>query len=180
MQSIAVLLDLTLLLVVLVAAVTDLGTRRIPNWLTVSALVLALGLRGFAGVEFFLTGLAAAAITFLLCLPVFALGGLGGGDVKLLTAVGAFLGLERLWGALAVTCIVGGLFALITVVRRGRVKETFWNMYMIFGRLRTGSAYAGWKEDSGDGLNIRSAGALTQPYGVAIAIGAIWAINPFF
>ena len=122
----------------------------------------------------------AAGIAFLICLPVFALGGLGGGDVKLLTAVGAFLGMERLWGALAVTAIAGGIFALASILLRRRTKETAWNMYMIFGKLRTRSAYAGWKEDSGDGLNIRSAGALTQPYGVAIAIGAIWAINPFF
>ena len=180
MPHLPVALDLILVAVVGLAATLDLRTRRIPNWLTVSALGLALLLRVPMGGEMLLSGLMAAGIAFLICLPVFALGGLGGGDVKLLTAVGAFLGMERLWGALAVTAIAGGVFALVTIVRRRRLKETAWNFYMISKKLPTRSAYSGWKSDTGDGLNIRSAGALTQPYGVAIAIGAIWAINPFF
>ena len=180
MSGIPLTLDLALLGLVAGAAVLDLRTRRIPNVLTVPALALALVLRGIMGVDPLLGGLMAAGIAFLICLPVFALGGLGGGDVKLLTAVGAFLGMERLWGALAVTAIAGGVFALVTIVRRRRLKETAWNFYMISKKLPTRSAYSGWKSDTGDGLNIRSAGALTQPYGVAIAIGAIWAINPFF
>ena len=175
-----VLLDVALLLTVIGAAVLDLRIRRIPNALTVPAFALALILRGSMGLDPFLAGLLAAGLAFLICLPVFALGGLGGGDVKLLTSVGAFLGMERIWGALAVTAIAGGVFALVTIIRKRRFKETAWNFYMISKKLPTRSAYAGWKQDSGDGLNIRSAGALTQPYGVAIAIGAIWAINPFF
>lgn len=180
MPSIALVLDFALLALVAGAAILDLRTRRIPNVLTVPALALALVLRGITGVDPFLGGLMAAGLAFLLCLPVFALGGLGGGDVKLLTAVGAFLGMDRLWGALAVTAIAGGVFALVTILLRRRLKETAWNFFMISKKLPTRSAYAGWRGDSGDGLNIRSAGALTQPYGVAIAIGAIWAINPFF
>lgn len=173
-------LDLALLGVVVGAAILDLRTRRIPNVLTVPALALALVLRGIMGVDPFVGGLLAAGIAFLICLPIFALGGLGGGDVKLLTAVGAFLGMDRLWTALFVTAVAGGVFALVSVLMRRRAKETVWNMYMILGKLRTRSAYGGWRQDTGDGLNIRSAGALTQPYGVAIAIGAIWTINPFF
>jgi len=180
MNALPLVIDSVLLAVVALAAALDLRTRRIPNWLTVSAFALALVLRAIMGVDPFLGGLTAAGVAFLLCLPVFALGGLGGGDVKLLTAVGAFLGMDRLWGALAATAIAGGVFALVTVIRRRRLKETAWNFYMISKKLPTRSAYVGWKQDSGDGLNIRSAGALTQPYGVAIAIGAIWAINPFF
>lgn len=180
MSSFPLLLDGALLAVVCLAAVLDLRTRRIPNWLTVSGLVLALGLRGIMGMDPFLGGLMAAGVAFLLCLPIFALGGLGGGDVKLLTAAGAFLGMDRLWGALAVTAIAGGLFALFSVIRRGRIKETAWNLYLISKKVPTRSAYAGWKRDDGDGLNIRAASALTQPYGLAIAIGAIWAVNPFF
>jgi len=180
MEALELVLDVSLLAMVCLAAILDLRTRRIPNVLTVPALALALVLRGLTGMDPFLAGLMASGLAFLLCLPIFALGGLGGGDVKLLTAAGAFLGMDRLWGALAVTAIAGGLFALVTIIRRRRLKETAWNLYMISKKVPTRSAYAGWKQDHGDGLNIRSAGALTQPYGVAIAIGAIWAINPFF
>ena len=180
MVSLGLTLDLALLATVVIAAGTDLRSRKIPNRLTVPALGLALLIRGVMGFDPLLAGLLAAGLTLILCLPVFALGGLGGGDVKLLVAAGAFLGMDRLWGALAVTAIAGGVFALVTIIRRRRFQQTLWNMYTIVGRLRSRSAYSGWKSDSGEGLNIRSAGALTQPYGVAIAIGAIWAINPFF
>ncbi len=180
MSNTLIALDVILIGVVLASAILDLRTRRIPNWLTVSALGVALLVRLPMGGDALLTGLAAAAVAFLITLPFFALGGLGGGDVKLLTAVGAFLGMDRLWGALFVTAVAGGVFALFTIIRRRRFKETAWNFYMISKKLPKRSSYAGWKQDNGDGLNIRSAGALTQPYGVAIAIGAIWAINPFF
>ena len=173
-------LDITLCGVVFLAAGFDLRSRRIPNWLTVTGFAVALGLRGLTGLDPFLSGLAAAGLAFLLSLPFFALGGFGGGDVKLLTAVGAFLGLDRLWVGLAATAIAGAIFALVTIVRRRRFQETAWNLYMISKKLPTRSAYAGWKQEDGDGLNIRSAGAVTQPYGVPIAIGALWAVNPFF
>ena len=181
MLSLPLTADIVLIAVVAIAVVLDVRTRRIPNWLTVSAFALALLLRLPMGLGAVLDGLGAAAIALAICIPVFALGGFGGGDVKLLTAVGAFLGIERLWGALLVTLLVGGLFALIAVIRRRRGGETIANMYMIFRSLRTKGAYTGWKGSEGDApLTIRSAGAIAQPYAIAIAIGAIYGVFPLF
>jgi prepilin peptidase CpaA len=181
MTTTAILLDAVLLAAVFAAAAWDVRTRRIPNWLTVSAFALALLLRLPMGLGAVLDGLGAAGIALAICIPVFALGGLGGGDVKLLTAVGAFLGIERLWGALLVTFLVGGLFALVAVIRRRRGGETTANMYMIFRSLRTKGAYTGWKGPEGDAvLTIRSAGAIAQPYAIAIAIGATYGVFPLF
>ena len=181
MLSLPLAADIVLIAVVAVAAVLDLKTRRIPNWLTMSAFGIALLLRIPLGGSALLDGLAAAGIAFLLCLPVFALGGLGGGDLKLLTAVGAFLGVERLWGALLVTVLVGGAFALVAVLRRRRTGETAANMYWILKSLGKRSSYRGWKAESDDDAppTIRSAGVITQPYGLAIAAGAIYAVLPF-
>ena len=172
--------DWILVAVVLVAAGWDLKWRRIPNWLTVPAFVLALALRVPLGTAPLLDGFLAGLIAFALGVVVFALGGLGGGDVKLLTVAGAFLGIDRLWGALLVTVLVGGAIALWAVIRRGRGKETLANMYIVITSLRSREAYTGWKGEEGDApLTIRSAGVITRPYGVAIAAGSIYAVLPF-
>lgn len=171
----------TLLIVVLAAAWSDLKTRRIPNWLTVPGFVLALLIRIPMGGSAWLDGLIAAAVAFALALPMFALGGLGGGDVKLLATVGAFLGLDRLWGALFVAVVVGAVLAIITVLRRGRAQETLANLYMLIKGLTRKESYTGWKGEEGDApLTIRSAGVVTRPFAVAIAAGAVYAVLPIF
>lgn len=81
------------MIVIAIAVFTDLKSRRIPNWLTVSALAGALvfhlatgGLSGLiSSVCGFLTG-------FGVLLALFLIGGGGGGDVKLMGAVGAWIG----------------------------------------------------------------------------------------
>ena len=172
--------DWILITVVLVAAGWDVKWRRIPNWLTAPAFVLALALRVPLGTGPLLDGLLAGLIAFVLGVLVFALGGLGGGDVKLLTAAGAFLGIDRLWGALLVTALVGGALALWAVIRRGRGQETLANLYIVITSLRSREAYTGWKGEEGDApLTIRSAGVITRPYGVAIAAGSVYAVLPF-
>ena len=166
---------------VLVAAGLDLRTRRIPNWLTVSGFAMALAFRLPQGGGAFFDGLAAGLIAFAISLPFFALGGLGGGDVKLLAAVGAFLGIDRLWTALFVTAIVGGALALVAVIQQRRLGTTIANLYMVMRSLRSKEAYTGWKGEKGDApLTIRSAGVITRPYAVAIAAGALYAVLPFF
>ena len=173
--------DWVLLGLVLLAAFLDLRTRRIPNWLTVSGFAIGLAFRVPHGAGPFFDGLAAGLIAFGLALPVFALGGLGGGDVKLLAAVGTFLGVERLWAALLVTVLAGGALATVAVVRQRRVGTTIANLYVVMRSLFSREAYTGWKGEEGDApLTIRSAGVITRPYAVAIAAGALYAVLPFF
>jgi prepilin peptidase CpaA len=76
-----------------VAAVLDYRTKKIPNWLTVSAAVLGLAYNAFApGGMGPLMALAGFVIGFGLLLLPWLLGGGGMGDVKLLAALGAWLG----------------------------------------------------------------------------------------
>ena len=79
---------LTLSLVVLVAAITDLQSRRIPNWLTLPALPAGLIAQTVYG-DGFWPGLLGALGGFAAFFALFAVGAGGAGDVKLFTAVGA-------------------------------------------------------------------------------------------
>ena len=94
------------------ATVEDLMRRRISNWIPLAALTgglvcqwLARGWRG--GVS----GVLGAIAGFAVFLIFYWLGGMGGGDVKLMAGFGAVLGIERLWEAALWTAALGGLLA---------------------------------------------------------------------
>lgn len=164
------------LLVILAAAggsYFDLRENRLPNALTVGILLAALVLRAVEGWGMFLDGMLGAGICFLLALPLFLVGGAGGGDVKYLTSIGALLGPSNLPRALFVMAMTGGVLAVIAIARRGSVSEVAANLKTIvttFGR-RT---FTGWRgAESEAALHLESEGAITVPYGVAIAVGAL-------
>ena len=157
---------LALTTLVVLAVVWDLRTRRIPNALTVSGVVIALVLRGVAGFEPFVTGLIGGAIALGLSLPLVFLGGLGGGDSKLLAAVGAFLGPSGLPTALFVMALVGGAMALGVIIYRGALFETLSNTWRLVRQL----ASRGTPEPL---RTLATPGAIAVPYGVAIGAGAL-------
>lgn len=155
----------SLLALVTVATATDLASRRIPNPLTLGGLAAGLGLRALLGWEALAAGLMGAALALVLTVPLVALGGLGGGDAKLLAAVGAFLGLAELPVALLVTALVGGMMAIAMATFRGALGETLIHL----GRL----AMRPLKAAPEPVRTLKTPGALAIPYGVAIAVGAM-------
>ena len=153
------------LALILLAGASDLRTRRIPNALTVSGLGVALALRGATGVEPLASGLAGALIAFVPAALLVVAGGLGGGDAKLLAAVGAFVGPAGLPTALFVTAVVGGAMGAVVVVRRGALGATISRCRAIVARV-TGT--------SSEPLpRLGTPGAIAIPYGVAIGAGAL-------
>jgi len=111
----------------LTAAVIDLRTRRVPNGLTGAAaaigVAMALTRTGRVGIVGAVLG---AVVGLTLMLPGYLWGATGGGDVKLLAAVGTFLGPDRVLIAFFGMAIGGGLLALATaVVRRRFFNQTF-------------------------------------------------------
>ena len=84
---------LVLTVVVVVAAVMDLRSRRIPNWITVPGVALGLVLHLVEGGLYgALVCLAGAALGFGIFIAFYIAGGMGAGDVKLFSAVGALTG----------------------------------------------------------------------------------------
>jgi prepilin peptidase CpaA len=115
--------------IALVAVVCDIASRRIPNALTFGSafagLVVHAYVGGWAGAGMALAGCAAGLAVFF---PVFALGGMGAGDVKLLGAVGAWLGpASAVWVALY-SGIAGGLMGLLVAVCSGYLVQALSNV----------------------------------------------------
>ena len=119
------------------AALVDLRTRRIPNVLTfgaaLAALVFHIAMRGLPGASTAIGGWAVAAALFF---APFALGGMGAGDVKLVAALGAWLGpYDALW-LCAYSAIAGGAIALIAAIATGYLRQALSNIRLLLMHWR--------------------------------------------
>jgi len=104
------------------AVASDVRSRRVPNWLTLPALLAALLTSPWFGATSGpLEAVAGAALGFALLVGPYAFGGVGAGDVKALMVLGAWLGPEAALGVAVWAVIAGGAFALIMLVQRGGV-----------------------------------------------------------
>ena len=104
---------LLLLSVLMVAVITDLRSRRIPNWLTFPAMIAGVGYNvitaGFAGLVF---GFGGLILGMGLLIILYVLGGMGAGDVKLMGAVGSIIGPQMVIWATVYTALAGGIYAV--------------------------------------------------------------------
>jgi prepilin peptidase CpaA len=121
----------------LVACATDLHQRRIPNLLTfggaLAAFAFHLTTGGLSGLGQSMLGWALGAAVFFL---PFALGGLGGGDIKLLAALGAWLGpMPVLWLSMY-TGVAGAVMAVAVSLRHGYLRQAFRNIHLLLTHWR--------------------------------------------
>jgi prepilin peptidase CpaA len=155
--------EMVLLILLLGAAVFDVFYRRIPNWLTVSGVVLGIAMNTLigapdAGLVFSLVGFAVA---FGIYLTLYALRAMGAGDAKLMAAIGALVGWQRWFGIFFVTALIGGAMAIILVMFRKRLKKTFFNVSFILSEMKSGRpAYLANEE-----LDVRNKKAVGLPHG---------------
>jgi len=157
--------------VVLMAAagIWDLVQRRIPNALVLSGLAVGAGLRFIVGDHSLITGLAGAGLALVLTFPLFTLRAMGGGDVKLFAVTGMFLGPAGFFAGLLASALVGGVIGLLAALRSGVILP-------VLMRTRDLGLNALTLGRAGERLTLDSPGAITIPYGAAIAIGslAVW------
>ena len=101
------------ILVGLAATIDDLARRQIANWIPLAALAGGLGWQmGQNGWKGGLYALGGAAAGFAVFLIFYLLGGMGGGDIKLMAGFGALLGAQQMLWASFYTALVGGLLGL--------------------------------------------------------------------
>ncbi len=153
-----------------VAAIMDLRQHRIPNWLTYPGIVLGFGCRGallgWKGLASALAGcLLAGGVMFLF----FMVRAMGAGDVKIMAAIGAFVGPENAVAVLLATAICGGVLAIVYALYRKRMISTLKNL----GSVLRFHAWAGVQAHPE--VNLDNPEALRMPYGLAIALGTLYA-----
>jgi prepilin peptidase CpaA len=158
-------------IVVAMCVASDLRSFRIPNALTGPAMCAGLAINawffGWAGVQASLEGFGLA---LLLLIGPFALGGIGGGDVKMMGAVGAFIGPRLLLYSLLIGMALGGVFAVVQLARMARLREKVANLGQMLGNSVLMRSLEPLKM-SADGP-----GAVVLPYSVPLGLGTLAAI----
>lgn len=130
LHTLAVHWDITLVSAVLIfAAYIDGKQLKVPNWITfpmiLSGLAYHTAVHGGSGCYASLLGIGCG----LLCLlPLYSIGGMGAGDVKLMAGIGAWLGAATTWNSFISTVVVGAVMAVIMVACSGRVQH-HWNQF---------------------------------------------------
>ena len=154
-------------LIVGIAVVTDLRSRRIPNALTFPAILAAFVIRfwfeGWSGLGLAVAGAFVAPI-FLLLIHLGR--GIGMGDLKLAAAVGAFFGPIPGLVAMFATAILGGLLAMALLMQRGQL------LAELFSLLTIGLPFLKSRKSTERPVNDAKI-VTTMPYGVAIALGSL-------
>ena len=141
-------------------AVSDARSRRIPNWLTFSGLAAALITRlllgSWAGLKSGIIGMMIASGVFFV---IFLMRGMGGGDVKLMAAVGAWVGSGQAFPILFTAAVAGAGLAIF---------------YLVFEKRRQRSA-----RDSSSFASDRTQlqGTARVPFGIAIAASTLLCVG---
>jgi prepilin peptidase CpaA len=167
----------------IVAAIIDVWKFKVPNWLTfpliVSGWVLGLlhnlGLLAGTGTGGVGASMAATGFGFALLLPIYAIGGMGAGDVKMQMGfgawVGAFFGLgEGLRVVLYAFCaaaIIGGILALIMIGVRRQFRQNVSNTREIVADLLNSPGLGAINEKAAR----RKSRLHLLPYGVPLCLG---------
>jgi prepilin peptidase CpaA len=150
----------------------DVRTQRIPNALTFTAaavgLVAATVIHGGHGTFSSVAGLIVGLSLFF---PLFVLKGLGGGDVKLMGALGAWLGTSMIFGVAFYTALAGGALALALIVRHRYGGQAIRNLWLLLMHWRV------FGIRPLDSLTLETSAGPKLPYALPIAAGltlAFW------
>lgn len=106
-----------LTIILLIASFTDFRTQKIPNILTLTSVFVAISYHLYSGgFQGFLFSLFGVFIGIVVLIIPYAMGGMGAGDVKLMGAVGSFLGAKGVFISFLFTALFGGVYALIIIL----------------------------------------------------------------
>ena len=154
------------------AAVVDLELKRVPNWLTYPAILIALvghtviGLRGDVGWAGLLDSVTGLLIGFLPLGICWWAGGIGGGDAKLAGAIGALAGWRFAFTALTYGIGVAALMAVFVMIQKRMVRRTLRRVWLALQLLL-------WKQKP---ANPSTPDSPTVPFAVALCVGTLAAL----
>mgnify|MGYP003402813339 FL=1 len=132
-----------LLLILLAAVYTDYGHGKIPNWIIVFGILSGLFTSFIKGGYIsLLEGLGAMILPVLLLYPVFVIGGIGAGDLKLFSVVGSFLGFRGVLISLIIAFFIGSIISIVKMIRFHNFKE---RIYYFFSYMADVLLKGKWK-----------------------------------
>ena len=157
--------------VLIVAAWIDGKQLRVPNWITFPMVLSGIAFNtwcyGWAGLGDSLIG---TAVGLACLLPLYAVGGMGAGDVKLMAGVGAWLGATVTFYAFCVSTVVGAVMAVGMVLYRKAFFKHYANLLTILEEWMQVRDPRKLSQIAAE----RKPTMLLLPYGIPICIGSIW------
>jgi len=155
---------------ILLASWIDYAQRRVPNWLNASLIVLGFAVQGcFHGWSGMATGFWGLVTGFGLLIVPWMMHGMGAGDVKLMAAIGVWIGPLLTFYSFALGAVIGGVAAVIMIVSTGRLHMACANMSLILSKCTNPRLMF---DEYG---SAKSFGTTSQllPYGVPLTAGTL-------
>jgi len=156
--------------ILIVAAYIDGKELRVPNWITFPMVISGLAANAWMfGWEGFASGLIGMCVGLLTLLPLYSVGGMGAGDVKLMAGIGAWLGGWVTIYAFVVSSILGGVMAIVMAVASGKLRKHYENFFLIMFEFKQVKNPRELSQIAAE----RKSSMLLLPYGIPICIGSI-------
>ena len=156
--------------VLIEAALIDGRSLRVPNWLTYHFLVGGLVFAFFrGGTPLLLSSLAGAGVGLLTLLPLYSIGGMGAGDVKLMAGLGAWIGPWLTAGAFLCSALAGAVIASAMIVYSGAIWRHLAMLHTIVHEVLSIRNPVVLAERAAE----RKPAMLLLPYAIPIAAGSI-------
>ena len=143
------------LLMILIAAVyTDYRQNRIPNWIIIFGLISGCFISYvYGGIGMLLEGLLAMVLPIVLLYPVFVIGGMGAGDLKLFAVVGSYLGIKGITISFISAFIVGATISLVKMICFHNFKERIYYFFSYLADLFLKGKWQLYETQTGQNLN---------------------------
>jgi len=155
---------------ILWASWIDYAQRRVPNRLNLalilSGLIVQCFFFGLSGVG---TGVLGMLTGFGLLIVPWLMNGMGAGDVKLMSAIGVWLGPLLTFYSFALGALIGGMVAVIMIVSTGRLRAACANMSIIMAKCTSRNTLF---SEFGSAKSFGESSQLL-PYGVPLSAGAL-------
>ena len=154
----------------LLASWIDYAQRRVPNWLNLALLLCGLSTQawffGWSGVG---AGLLGMLVGFGLLIVAWMMHGMGAGDVKLMAAIGAWLGPMLTLYSFGLGAVIGGVTAVVMILSTGRLRMACVNIGLIMAKCSSPQTVFS------EAHSAKSFGTTSQllPYGVPLTVGTL-------
>ena len=130
-----------------IAAATDICMFRVHNYLTFPLILTGLCYHAtVGGMGGFTQSVLGAFFGLCILLFPYLLGLMGAGDVKLLAGVGAWLGLPITVVVFVVSSLVAGVYALVLIIMRGKIRQSLFTIKLLVYRIATLGIHLGKEE----------------------------------